>query len=465
MTFCGEIRYTFAGLKKYAVMNIIIVGDGEVGFHLAKLLSDGTQNITIVDPHEDLLKRIEDQSDLLTIVGDSTSPSVLRQAHVKDADLVISVLHDEKVNIITAALAKKLGAKRTIARVDNIEYLTDESREMFKDFGIDTLVCPERIASKEIVKLLDQPAATEVFEFSGGKLILFLIKLDNKAKVIGKSLDTVARENNQLAFRAIAIHRESRTIMPRGNDVFMEGDLAYVITKPEGIDQLLDLAGKEKTPVNSVMIVGGGRIGRKTASLIEDSKNVKIIESDRERCVFLSEMLNKTMIINGDARSFDLMEEEGIRHTDAFLALTNDSEINILTCLMARNYGVKRTIALVENIDYIDISQKIGIDTIINKKLTTASYIVRFTLGEGVLSSKCLIGVDADAIEFTALPGSKVTTKPIRDLSFPKNAIIGGIIRGNQGYIAIGSFQIQPGDRVVVFTLPEAVKSISRLFI
>jgi len=445
-------------------MNIIIAGDGEVGFHLAQLLSDGTQNITIVDPQEDLLKRIEDHSDLLTIVGDSTSPSVLRQARVKDADLLISVLHDERTNIITAALGKKLGAKRTIARIDNPEYLLDDSRTMLKEMGVDTLVCPERIASKEIVKLLDQPAATEFFEFSDGKLILFLIKLEANAKVVGQSLDQIARENKNLDFRAIAIHRNSKTIIPRGNDVFQVDDMAYVISKPEAIDRLLELAGKVKTPVHSVMIVGGGRIGRKTAAFLENDKHVKIIEQDRERCGFLSDMLRKTMIINGDARSFELLEEEGISQMDAFLALTEDSETNILTCLMARRYGVKRTIALVENIDYIDISQRIGIDTIINKKLTTASYIVRFTLGEGVMSSKCLIGVDADALEFTAKTGSKVTKKPIRELDFPKNAIIGGIVRGTQSFIAMGSFQIQEGDHVVVFTMPEAIKSVTRLF-
>lgn len=445
-------------------MNIIIAGDGEVGFHLAEMLSDGTHNITIVDPREDLLKRIEDQSDLMTIVGDSTAPSVLVEANVKEADLLISVLHDERTNIITAAIGKKLGAKRTIARIDNPEYLTDASKKMFFEMGVDTLVCPERITSKEIVKLLKQPAATEFFEFSGGRLILFLIKLDSKAKVIGKTLDQVAKENQHLDFRAIAIHRNSKTIMPRGNDVFQVDDMAYVISKPEGIEQLLDLGGKEKTPVKSVMIVGGGRIGRKTAAFLEGEMTVKLIEQDKDRCLVLSEMLKRTLIINGDARSISLLEEEGIDRMDAFLALTNDSEINILTCLMARRYGIKRTIALVENIDYIDISQRIGIDTIVNKKLTTASYIVRFTLGEGVSSSKCLIGVDADALELTAQAGSKVTKKPIRELDFPKNALIGGVVRGEQGYIAVGDFQIQEGDHVVVFTMPEAVKSVTKLF-
>ncbi len=445
-------------------MNIIIAGDGEVGFHLASMLANENHNITIVDPHEDLLERIESQTDLLTITGDSTSPATLKRAEVAKADLLISVLHDEKTNLITTMLGKKLGAKRTIARIDNPEYLREDYKDLYKNLGVDVLVCPERIASKEIVKLLDQPAATELFEFSGGKLMLFLIKLDEKALVIGKSLDQIARENQHLAFRAVAIHRNSKTIMPRGNDVFQVNDMAYVITKPEGVDQLLHLGGKVKHDVRSVIIVGGGRIGRKTAGFIENEKNVKLIEQDKERCTFLSETLKRTMIINGDGRSFELLEEEGIDRTDAFLALTNDSEINILTCMIARKYGVKRTIALVENIDYIDISQRIGIDTIINKKLSTASYITRFTLGESVMSTKCLIGVDADALEFIAQPDSKVTRKVIRDLDFPKGAVIGGVIRGEDSYIAIGDFQIKAGDRVVVFSLPKAVKELTKLF-
>lgn len=445
-------------------MNIIIAGDGEVGFHLAELLSDGSHNITVVDPHEDLLRKIEDQSDILAIDGDSTSPSVLRKAGVEDADLAIAVLHDEKTNILTAALSKKLGARRTIARVDNPEYLTDESREMFLQMGIDTIVCPERIASKEIIKLLNQPAATEIFDFSDGKLSLFLIKLDEKASVIGRSLDQIARENPQLDFRAIAIHRNSKTIIPRGQDKFQVNDLAYVITKPEGVEQLLRLGGKERMEIKSVMIAGGGRIARKTALLLENEKSVKLIERDLERCNLLTETLRKTMIINGDARSLDLLEEEGVGRYDAFLALTNHSETNILTCLMARRYGVARTIALVENIDYIDISQRVGIDTIINKKLITASYIVRFTLGDAVASTKCLIGVDADAVELVALPGSKITRKPIREINFPAGAIIGGIVRDEQSYIAVGSFQIQPGDHVVVFTIPEDIAAVTRLF-
>lgn len=445
-------------------MNIIIAGDGEVGFHLAKMLSGENHNITIVDPHQELLKMIETHTDLMTITGDSTSISVLEQANVRRADLLISVVHDEKVNIITCILGKKLGAKRTIARINNTEYLTAENRELMRSLGIDSMVCPERIASKELVKLLNQTAATEIFDFSEGRLSLFLIKLDEKALVLNQSLNQIAAEHPKLNFRAVAIHRNNKTIIPKGSDVFKIGDLAYVITRPDGIDALLKLGGKQKQEIRNVMIVGGGRIGRKTARRIERDMNVKLIEMDKERCLSLIDQLEHTLIINADARDIELLEDEGIRNMDAFIAVTNDSETNILTCLLAQRFGVKRVIPLIENIDYIDISQSIGINTIINKKLITASYIVRFTMDAEVTSIKCLSGIDAEVLEFVVKPGAYVTRRPINRIDIPKGSIIGGIVRGMQSFIAVGDFQIQEGDKVVIFALPEAISKVQDLF-
>lgn len=445
-------------------MNIIIAGDGEVGFHLAKMLSGENHNITIVDPHQELLKMIETHTDLMTITGDSTSISVLEEANVRRADLLISVVHDEKVNIITCILGKKLGAKRTIARINNTEYLSAENRELMRSLGIESMVCPERIASKELVKLLNQTAATEIFDFSEGRLSLFLIKLDEKALVLNQSLNQIAAEHPKLNFRAVAIHRNNKTIIPKGSDEFKMGDLAYVITRPDGIDALLKLGGKQKQEIRNVMIVGGGRIGRKTARRIERDMNVKLIEKDKERCLSLIDQLEHTLIINADARDIELLEDEGIRNMDAFIAVTNDSETNILTCLLAQRFGVKRVIPLIENIDYIDISQSIGIDTIINKKLITASYIVRFTMDAEVTSIKCLSGIDAEVLEFVVKSGSYVTKRPINRIDIPKGSIIGGIVRGMQSFIAVGDFQIQEGDKVVIFALPEAISKVQDLF-
>ncbi len=445
-------------------MNIIIAGDGEVGFHLAKLLTDENHDITVVDPHSDLLKLIEAHTDLMTIPGDSTCISVLERANIRRSDLLISVVHDEQINLMTGIIGKKLGAKRTIARVNNTEYLEPKNVELFKSLGIDHLVCPERLAAEEIVNLLEQTAATETFGFSDGKLILFLIKLDENAEVVGKSLDQIAEEFPYLNFRAVAIHRNSKTIIPRGQDEFKINDLAYVITKPAGIKTLMNLGGKEEFEIKDVMIVGGGRIGRKTATRMEDAYNLKMIEIDKDRSVLLSNEMKDVLVINGDARDIELLKDEGIEDMDAFIAVTDNSETNILTCLHARKFGVKKTIALVENIDYIDISQNIGIDTIINKKLITASYIARFTMGSEVTSTKVLHGIDAEVFEFVVKPGSAITKKPIRKLNFPEGAIIGGIVRGEDSYIAVGNFRINDGDKVVVFSLPSTIHKVDRFF-
>jgi len=446
-------------------MDIVIAGDGEVGFHLAKILRDRDHNITIVDPHKDLLNMLESYADLLTITGDSTSISVLEQANVKNADLLLSVVHDEKINIITCTLGKKMGAKRTIARVNNAEYLTPKSKEFFKTIGIDELVGTERIAANEIVNLLNSNAATEVFSFSDGKLLLMLLRLNEKTKVVGRTLDDIAREYPDLDFRAVAIHRKGKTIIPRGYDTFESGDLTYLITRQEGVSKLLDLSGKQPIKIKNVMIIGGGRIGRKTARSIEKDIRVKLIEIDQERCNSLTDSLDKdTLLIHGDARDVKLLEEEGIRGTDAFIAVTNDTETNIFTCLLAKKYGVPIVIPLIENIDYIDITQTIGIDTFINKKLITASHIARFTMRTEVCSMKWLNGVDAEVLELVAKKGSLVTKKVIRKLNMPDEAIIGGIIREKRGYIAIGDFQIREGDKVVVFVQPEGVTRIEKLF-
>ena len=445
-------------------MNIIIAGDGEVGLHLAQELSTENQNITIVDPHEDLLKMVESHTDLMAITGDSTSIEVLQNANVKKADLLISVLHDERTNIITAALGKQLGAKKTIARVNNLEYLHEENLERFRNMGIDALVCPEDIVAKEVVALLSQSAATEVFDFSGGKLFLFLIKLEENAPVLDKTLNDIVSMYPHLDFRAVAIHRNSQTIIPKGNDMFLNNDLSYVITKPGGIDDLLKLGGKQRYDIRNVMIVGGGRVGRTAAKKLENTLHVKLFEIDKKKSLHLANELERTLVINGDARDIQLMEDEDIRGMDAFIAVTDSSETNILSCLHARKFGVKRTIALVENIDYIDISQNIGIDTIINKKLSTASYIVRFTMDAEVTSIKCLSGINAEVMELVAYPHSAVTRKPIRNLPMPKGAIIGGIIRGDDSFIAVGDFQIEENDKVVVFSLPEAIHKVGKLF-
>ena len=445
-------------------MDIVIAGDGEVGLHLAEALVRDNHNITIVDPHEELLKMVESHSDLMTITGDSTSTSVLRRANVSRADLVIAVVHDEHINLLTGIIAKKLGAKKVIARVNTMENLSPEVWRMYQDLGIDGLLSPEDIAAQEIISLLKKNASLETYDFSGGKLQLFMVKLESEAEIIGKSVSEVVEQYQHIDFRIAAIHRRQNTFIPQDDTVFQLADMVYVVTKPHAVKDIIKLSGKKQISIHNVMIVGGGRVGRITAKRLENDLNIKILEISKERCNELTNHLTNALVVNADARNLDILEEEGIANVDAFIAVTENTETNILTCLQAKAFGVKKTIALVENIDYIDISQNIGIDSIINKKLIAASYMVRYTLGAKVSSMKCLSGIDADIVEFEVRQGSAVTRKMIGRLPMPSDAIICGIVRDGESYIATDEFEIQTDDRVVVLALPNAIPAVERLF-
>lgn len=446
-------------------MNIIIAGDGEVGFYLARSLTALNFNITVVDPHSALLKKLESNADLLTIAGDSTSPEVLKEANVSDCDLFLAVLHDESINLISCMVAKKLKARRTVARVVNTEFLNEKNKEMFKQLGVDEMVCPERIAAKEITNLLNNNVATEFFDFSGGLLTMYLVRLEPESLVVGKSMLDLVRSYNNVFVRIVAVLRHSQTFIPHADFVFAAGDLCYIISKARQQDVIAKLVGKTDVTVNSVAIVGGGRVGRSAAKQLGDHMDITLVESDIERCRELTSLLdNKTTIINGDATDIDLMTEERIWENDAFVAVTNSTETNVLSCLHARRQGVKRTIALVENTGFITISQDIGIDTIINKKLITASYIARFIVKGDAVSSKWLSGTNAELIEFIVKPHSTATRKPIGELALPSDSTIGGVIRGIETILPTRDTQLQADDRVVVFALPHVMNKVSKLF-
>lgn len=446
-------------------MKIIIAGAGDVGTHLAKLLSEEGHDIVVIDPDPDRLRNSEAHTDLLVIEGSSTSVNVLREANVKNADLLIAVTDSQEVNILTAILAKNLGLKKNIVRVHHSEYLNSKNNVAFKNLGIEHMIYPEELAASEITCLLKEAEATDVIEFSGGKLVLLVLKLEENTPIINMTLRQIALENPHLYFRAVAIHRNSKTIIPTGTEKFLEGDLVCVLTHPSGIEKIKDYIGKrEKIKIQNIMILGGSRIGIKTAKKLSGHGNVKLIEMNKDKSIQLADKLKDTLIINGDGRNVELITEEGIDKMDAFIAVTGNSETNILSCLLAKKYGVKKTIALIENIDYIDIAQKIGIDTIINKKLITASHIFQYTMKAEVEELKYLHGINAEVLEFVAKSNSKVTTLPVRDLQFPQGAIIGGIVRGNDSFIAMGSTKIEENDRVVVFALLDTVQKVEQFF-
>ncbi len=446
-------------------MNIIIAGDGEVGFYLAKSLTQLDYNITVVDPHSEMLRRLEKETDLLTIAGDSTSPKVLAEANVQDCDLFLSVLHDEPINLVTCILAKKMRAKKTVARITNAELLSPKHKEMFRDLGIDELVCPERIAAKEITNLLNHSVATEFFDFSGGLLTMYLIRLGEKSPVIDKSVQELSQIYASLQVRIVAILHNGETIIPHADTTFEAGDMAYIISKANQMETVKKLSGNADLDIRNVMIAGGGRIGRYAALTLEDSKRITLVEQDLKRCEDLSALLSKSLIINGDATDIELLKEEGLQNNDAFIAVTDSSETNVLTCLHARRYGIRKTIALVENTGFINISQDIGIDTIINKKLITASYIARFIVKGDAVSSKWLSGTNAELIEFVVGKHATATRMTIKELRLPEGkATIGGIIRGRETLLPTRDTQLQEMDKVVVFALPSVMDKVAKLF-
>jgi len=445
-------------------MKIIIAGAGEVGTHLAKMLSKEKHNITVIDSNAKKLKLLENHTDVLGVADNAVSPSVLKDAGISDTDLFIAVTQSEETNITSSLLAKKIGAKQTVARIDNKEYLEKINNDIFKELGVDSLIYPQKLASEEIIELLKQSGISEKIDFHEDKLSLYVIKLEENASIINKSLSEVSQMSTDLNYRAVAIYRNTKTIIPKGNDIFKLNDLVYTISTREGVKHLLEITGRKNVDIKNIMILGGSRIGKRLAKVLQKNFTVKLIERDFDKCERLADELDNTLILNGDGSDTELLLEEGIKKMDAFIAVTENSETNILSCLLAKRFGVKKTIAEIENIDFINLAEDIGIDTIVNKKLIAASHIFSFTLNAEVTSFKMLTGTDAEVLELIAHHHSKVVGKPLADIKFPKNAIIGGIIRNNESIIAKGDTIINPQDKVVVFSLPEAIKDIEKFF-
>lgn len=449
-------------------MKIIIAGAGEVGFHLAKLLSYESQEITLIDINKEHLSYANDHLDIRVIKGDVTSINILKDARINKAELFIAVTSSETTNITASVLAKQLGAKRTIARISNTEFIDQKVEVGFTKFGIDELISPESLAAAEIELLLDQYGFNESYEFENGVLTMLSLNLSNISSFVGKSVKEAAKVFPELHFVPIAIQRHGtqNTIIPRGDTEFREGDKVVFITSKGGNEELFELSGKIKRDVKNVMILGGSKIGFKATKDLCDSKfNVKLIEIDKEIAFELAEDLPNALVINGDGRNVELLEEENIADMDAFISVTGNAETNIMSCLVAKSKGVKKTIALVENMDYYQLSESIGIDTLINKKLLAASSIFRYIRKGEVVAMTKLNTMNAELLEFVVNSKSKITKKRIKDLDFPRSAIIGGVIRNGEGLIPLGDFHVQLGDRVVVCCLPSSIVEVEKFFL
>lgn len=444
-------------------MKIVIAGAGEIGTYLAKMLSNGNHDITVIDTDEEKLRIIDDQFDLLTVNGSATSISVLKQATVARSQLFIALMEEEAVNITSAIMGSKMGATKTIARVNNEEYLEANNEGYLSNLGIDSLIYPEILASREIATLLKQSGTSRAYDFCGGQLKLFVIRLEQNAPIANKTLEEAAQMTEE-AYRVIAITRNGDTIIPRGDNTFQVGDMIHIVTNKGSIDSLLRYAGKERSRVKNLMIMGGSRIGQRTARAFQDSANVKLLELKKEKSFRIADELSNTLVLNADGKDIEFLKSEGIKRMDAFIAVTGNTDTNILSCLLAKRLGVKRTIAEIENIDYIDLAENMGVDTIINKKRIAASHIFSYTVGARVEALQYLTGTEAEVMEFDVPANAKITKKNLNNTNFPQGSLIGGVVRGERSFIATGDTRIQEGDQVVVFALPHAIGKVLKFF-
>ena len=466
-SFAGNFTI-FAHDFQYKQMKIIIAGAGEVGFHLAKLLSFESQDITLIDTHKERLNYAENHLDIKAIKGDATSLRIMKDAKIETSDLFIAVTEQETTNITICALAKQMGCKRTIARISSSEFINHNDEVSFEKLGIDELISPEELASLEIQQLLDQSAFSDSYEFENGALTLLGTTLEESVPFVGKTVKEAAQIFPDIHFMPIALQRKGTqyTIIPRGDTQFEANDLVYFITLKEGVEELYKLTGRNKEVIKNIMILGGGKIGFSTAKTLAEKKfNVILVEQNKNKAFELADQLPDVMVINGDGRNVELLEEEGLEAMDAFICVTENSETNIMSCLMAKSKKVKKAIALVENMDYFQLSQSIGIDTLINKKLLTANTIFRYIRRGEVVDLTTLNSLNAEILEFIVKPESKVNGMEIRDIDFPRSATIGGVIKEGVGVIALGGYKIEAGDRVVVCCLPRALDKVESLFL
>lgn len=447
-------------------MKIIIAGAYAIGTHLAKLLSRNNQNIVLMDEDELRLADISNEFDLLTIHANPSSIKALKEAGAEHADLFIGVTPNESLNMNSCMLANALGTKKTVAKINNYEYMAPELINFFNNLGISSLIYPEMLAAKDINNGLKMSWVRQRWDVHNGALVMLGIKLRESCEILDKPIKDICGPDDP--YHVVAIKREGETIIPRGNDKLQLLDLVYFMTTKNYIPYIRKIVGKEHyADVKNVMIMGGGETAVRAVQTKPEYMNVKIIEQNEHRCEVLNELFENedNLVINGDGRDVSLLLDEGIRNTQAFVALTNNSETNILACLTAKRMGVRKTVAMVENIGYVSMAESLDIGTIINKKTIAAGYIYQMMMNAKVHNVRLLTSMNADVAEFIPQEGSKITKKAVKDLGLPVGITIGGLVRKNEGMLVSGNTQIQAGDSVMVFCHNQDMKKIEKLFV
>ena len=445
-------------------MKIIIAGAGAVGTHLAKLLSRERHDITVMDENRERMGDLSSNFDLLTICDSPMSIQGLKDAEVGKADLFIGVTPDEAHNMTCCMLASKLGARKTVARVDNYEYTLEENKSFFRSVGIDSIIYPEMLAGREIISNIKRSWVRQWIDIHDGELIMVGVKLRESAQILNKPLRDLF--DPATPCHVVAVKREDETLIPHGNDCLHLGDIAFFMTTPEYVNYIRDITGKDKYPdVKTIFFMGGSSTAVHALWNMPDYMHAKVFEPNPKRCERLNELLagqNNVLVINGDGTDPNLLMDEGIHKAEAFAALTESSEQNILACLSARRLGIKKTVAMVENSDYIKVAENLDIGFIINKKTFAASHIYQMMLKADITTMKNLLVANADVAEFQVNPGARIASKPVMELHLPSTVTLGGLVRDGKGLLINGRTQIQPGDTVVAFCLENEVKHLEK---
>ncbi|GIV61259.1 MAG: Trk system potassium transport protein TrkA [Rhodothermaceae bacterium] len=447
-------------------MKVIVIGAGEVGFDVARLLEMEQHDVIVVDVDPEALESVRDRLDVMTVQGNGTSIQVLQEAGVRGADMLIAVTTIDEVNMIACMIADRLGVETTIARIRSDDLTGQSTVLSASDLGIDMVIHPEETAAAEVARLIRRSSATDVLTFADGRLHLIGVRLDTDAPVIGKSLRELDAELTGIPFRVVAIVRGIRTILPRGDEVLRRNDQIFMLAQPKHIPHLVKAVGKSERRLNHIMILGGTKVGGRVASMLGGLKGmrIKLIEPDRERAGELAEALPGCLVIHGEATDIDLLVTEGLAEMDAFVAVTEDEESNLVTCLLAKHLGVRKTVALLSKGAYIPISQSIGLDAAVSTKLAVSREIMRFLRGKHVLAAATVHGMDAEILEMEAAPRSPITRGPLREVKLPRGLLIGAVVRSDRVEIATGDTHLEPGDHAFVFVLPGAVEDAERLF-
>ncbi len=446
-------------------MKIIIVGAGRVGSHLGKILANENHDVTIIEPDDNARRRAMEMLDVMVIDGNGASPKVLMQAGISDCDMLIAVSAIDEINILACMIAARVGVPKKIARLRNAEFSDPNSLLTKQDLGIDFIIHPEVETARELVLLIRRSSATDVVEFADGKVQLVGIRIDKTAPIVNKTLQQIDKENPDVLFRVVAIFRGNRTIVPTGDCIVNKGDQLFFITKTELVQNILQLAGKSEEKMEKLMILGGGKVGRLVATELEKDKalNVKLIESSKEKTMKIANQLRRTLIIVGDGTDLDLLATEGIMDMDGYIAVTSDEETNIISSLMAKHLGVRRSLTLVNRSDYLPVMSSIGLDAAVDQQMITANTILRFIRRGNIVSYATLRGIEAEVLEVEVGEKAKIANMLLKKVKFPANAIIGLVTRNDKVFVPTGETNITPGDKLIVFTLPDAISAIERM--